>query len=172
MRNVVQCLNYIQARGLNHRQFKAFLDELEGEYPDVMYFSAVRWLCRAATLKKFWNLQQEIKYFIESKRQNGALLSDENWLNDLAFLIDIAQHLSDLNLRLLGKSQLGNKLFEHICSFEKKLKLFQVQFSRATLTHFVCLATRKLEFLDLDCTKYEASVQKLRGEFANRFQTK
>ena len=44
MRNVVQCLSYIRARGLNHRQFKAFLDELDNEYLDVMYFSAVLWL--------------------------------------------------------------------------------------------------------------------------------
>ena len=62
-----------------------------------------------------------------------------------------------------------NELFEHICAFEKKLELFQVQFRRATLTHFMCLVTRKLEFPDLDCTKYGARVQKLRDEFANRF---
>ena len=41
MRNVVQCLNYIRARGLNHRQFKVFLDELDSEYPGVMYFSVL-----------------------------------------------------------------------------------------------------------------------------------
>ena len=62
-----------------------------------------------------------------------------------------------------------NKLFAHICAFEKKLELFQVQLNRATLTHFMCLATRKLEFPYLDCTEYGASVQKLRDEFANRF---
>ena len=56
IRNVVQCVNNIRARGLNHRQFKAFLDELDSEYSDVVYFSAVRWLGRAATLKRFWNL--------------------------------------------------------------------------------------------------------------------
>ena len=31
-----------------------------------------------------------------------------------------------------------------------------------------CLATRKLEFPDLDSTNYGTSVQKLRDEFANR----
>ena len=72
MRNVVQYVNYIRARGLNHRQFKAFLDELDSEYSDVMYFSAVLWLSRAATLKRFRNLQQEIKFFMESKHQNVA----------------------------------------------------------------------------------------------------
>ena len=89
IRNVVQCVNYIRARGLNHQQFNAFLDELDSEYPDVVYFSAVRWLSRAATLKRLWNLRQEIKFFMESKHQNVAFLSDENWLNDLAFLTDI-----------------------------------------------------------------------------------
>ena len=169
IRNVVQCLNYIRARGLNYRQCKAFLDKLDSEYPDVMYFSTVPWLSRAVPLKRFWNLRQEIKFFMESKHRNMAFLSDENWLNDLAFLTDITQHLSDLNLRLQGKSQLMNKLFEYICAFEKKLELFQVQLRRATLTHFMGLATRKLEFPYLDCTKYRASVQKLRDDFANRF---
>ena len=106
---------------------------------------------------------------MESEHQNVAFLSNEKRLNDLVFLTDITQHLSDLNLRLQGKSQLVNKLFEHIFAFEKKLELFQVQLSRATLTHFMCLATRKLEFPDLDGTKYGASVQKLLDEFANRF---
>ena len=47
MRNVVHCVNYIRARRLNYRQFKAFLDELDSEYSVVVYFSAVRWLNRA-----------------------------------------------------------------------------------------------------------------------------
>ena len=123
MRNVDQCFNYIRARGLNW-QFKAFLDELDSEYPDVMYFSTVHWLRRADTLKRFWNLQQEIKFFMESKYQNVASLSDENLLNDLSFLTDITQHLFDLNLRLQGKSQLVNKLFEHICAFEREIGTF------------------------------------------------
>ena len=67
MRNVVQCVYCIRARGLNHCQFKASLDELDSEYSDVMYFSAVRWLSRAATLKRFWNLRQEIKFFMKKK---------------------------------------------------------------------------------------------------------
>ena len=98
-----------------------------------------------------------------------TFLSNKNWLNDLVFLTDITQHLFDLNLRLQGKGQFVNKLFEHICDLEKKLELFQFQLSRVTLTHFVCLATKKLEFPYLDCAKYGASVQKLRDEFANRF---
>ena len=55
-KNVVQCVNYIRAQGLDHQQFKAFLEYLYCDNPDVVYFSAVRWLNRAATLKRLWNM--------------------------------------------------------------------------------------------------------------------
>ena len=29
MKDVVTCVNYIRSRGLNHRQFKAFIEELD-----------------------------------------------------------------------------------------------------------------------------------------------
>ena len=89
MKNV-HCVNDIRARRLNHRQFKAFLDYLECDYPDVVQISSVRWLSRAATLKKLWNQRQEIKLFMESKHHNVAFLSYANWLNDIAFLTYIA----------------------------------------------------------------------------------
>ena len=64
---------------------------------------------------------------MESKCHNVAFLSNENWLNDLAFLAEITQHLSELNLKLQGKSQLVNKPLEYICAFDEKLELYQVQ---------------------------------------------
>ena len=93
-----------------------------------------------------------------------AFISDENWLNNIAFLTDITQHLSELNLKIQWKSQHVDKLIEHICAFDKKLALFLVQLGRATLIHFTCLAVRKMEFPDLDSTNYAASVQKLCNE--------
>ena len=110
------------------------------------------------------------KLFMESKHQNVKFLSNENWLNDFEFLIDSTQHIFDLNIKLQGKGQLVNKMFEHICAFEKKLELFHFQLSRGILMHFKCLTTRKLKFPDLNCTNYGASVQKLSEEFANRFR--
>ena len=67
------------------------------------------------------------------------------------------------------KSQLVNKMFEHICAFVKKLELFQAQLGRAMLTNFTCLAARTMEFHDLDTNNYAASVQKLRNELTSRF---
>ena len=87
-------------------------------------------------------------------------LSDENCLNDLSILTDIAQHLSELSVILRGKSQLGNKLIEHICALENFFEQFQVQLGRATLIHFTCHAARKMEFPFLNSTNYAASAQK------------
>ena len=72
-------------------------------------------------------------------------------------------------MKLQGKHQLVNKLFEHICAFEKKLELLRVQLGRATLTHFTCLAARKMEFPDFDSTNNAVSAQKLCDEFTSRF---
>ena len=57
---------------------------------------------------------------MESKNQDVAFLSDVEWLNDLAFLTDVTQHLSKLNKQLQGRNQLANAMFEHITSFQKK----------------------------------------------------
>lgn len=168
MKNVVSCVNYIRARGLNHRQFKSFLQALNSDYPDVNYFCAVRWLSRAATLKRFWNLKENIQTFMESKNQDASFLKDDTWLNDFAFLTDITHHLSELNVKLQGKHQLANKMVEHISSFQAKLQLFRSQLSKASLTHFPCLESRSVQIQD--CEKYVGMVEKLTSAFETRFE--
>ena len=46
-------------------QFQSFLAEADNT--DVIYFSQVHWLSRAATLTRFWSLRQEMKYFMTDK---------------------------------------------------------------------------------------------------------
>ena len=47
------------------------------------------------------------------KHRDIALLENCEWLNDLVFLIDMTQMLSDLNLNLQRNDQLVNEMFEH-----------------------------------------------------------
>ena len=97
---------------------------MDADYPDVVYFPKVRWLSRAKTFKRFWNLRGEIELFLANKDQDVDFLSYDNWLNDLAFLFDITGHLSELNVKLQGKNQLVHEMFSHITSFQNKLQLF------------------------------------------------
>ena len=170
MKEVVPCINYIRNRGLNHRQFKLFLEELDTDYPDIFYFSLVCWLSRADTLKRFWTLRNEIKSFMESKNQNVAFLSNVEWLNDLAFLTDVTPHLSKLNKQLQGRNQLANVMFEHITSFQKKLELFKGQLGISVLTHFPCLKSQHHEGKEINYLKYSTMIEKLAAAFDDRFQ--
>jgi len=88
---------------------------------------------------------------MESRNQNVSFFNDVEWANDLALLTDVTQHLSKLNGQLQGKKQLANKMYEHITSFQKKLNLFDGQFSNSVLTHFSCLKSRKEEGVDINC---------------------
>jgi len=125
MHIVMKTVNFIRAKGLNHRQFQEFLKSMDGDYGDIIYFTEVRWLSRSNMLKRFYNLRNEMKFFIESKSKFVPELDDENWLTDLAFLVDITSHLNELNMRLQSENQLINGMFQTINAFEMKLKLWK-----------------------------------------------
>ena len=58
--SIVNVVNRIRARRLNHRQFKAFLEDLESEHWDVPYHSRIRWLILGKVLRRLWELREEI----------------------------------------------------------------------------------------------------------------
>ena len=105
MTDLVKAVNFIRSRGLNHCQFKAFSDEVGSGYKDVVYFSKVRWLSKAANLKRFQLLLPELKVFLEEKKQSVGFSENEEWLNDLSFFAEITEVLTELNLHLQGKDQ-------------------------------------------------------------------
>jgi hypothetical protein len=51
--------------------------------------------------------------------------SDEDWISDFAFLVDMTQHLNDLNLQFQGIHQLVNDIFAHVKAFEVKLHMWK-----------------------------------------------
>lgn len=79
----VSAVNLIRSRELNHRQFKALLNEIESEYGDAVYaalkFAKVKILQRSVSL-------------LTSIRSKCSL-PDASWVCDLAFLTDICPHL-------------------------------------------------------------------------------
>jgi len=78
---VISSINCIRKNGLGHRQFQHFLDEIESEYGDVIYFTEVRWLSRGAAIKRFFELRLEVEKFMNEKNKIVSELSDgfSNW---------------------------------------------------------------------------------------------
>ncbi|XP_004213339.2 general transcription factor II-I repeat domain-containing protein 2-like [Hydra vulgaris] len=164
---VIQTVNFIRSRGLNHRQFKQLLEDCGSEAEDVIYFCQVRWLSRAATLKRFWILIPEIIKFLKIKDKDTSFLENNDWLNDLAFLVDITQMLMELNIKLQGKDQLISKLYENVETFVLKLKLLKQQLSQKSLIHFKTLSERNTNTVDYE--KYCNLILKVIDEFDTRF---
>jgi hypothetical protein len=131
MKVIVTLVNFMRARGLNHRQFQEFLtQECETDHDDVVYYSDVRWLSRGKVLKRDFVLRNEIQQFMQSKGKPIAEFNDPKWMTDFAFVTDISLHMNDLNTRLQSKDRLVHTLFDHIKASVAKLKLWEAQLAK------------------------------------------
>ena len=77
---VIEAVHFIRSRGLNHRQFQNFLDDLDTEHQDLAYFSEVRWISKGSTrmLRRFYELRKEIALFLKNKGRPIAEMEDES----------------------------------------------------------------------------------------------
>jgi hypothetical protein len=165
---VVKTVNFIRSRGLNHRQFKTFLEEIEAEYGDLLYYCEVRWLSRGKVLMRFLKLLDEVKVFLIEKGKSVDELEDKQWLCDFAFLTDLTSHLNELNVRLQGKEQLISDLANHVTAFQAKLKLFHGQLLQNQLSHFPH-SQEMFQQHNRDSRDYAGHIEKLQEAFDLRF---
>ena len=103
---VVQAVNVIRSRGLNHRQFRDFLQGIDSHFSDILYHTKVRWLSLGSVLKRVWELKEEIVTFFEMKSivcDFSTKTQNTEWLSDFAFTTDIMQKMNELNKKLQGK---------------------------------------------------------------------
>ena len=97
----------IRTKALKHRQFQSFLEEVGAEYGDLICHHDVRWLTRGKVLESFQNLLEEFHQFLREKQlalktMNEKMVfdicSEESWLLDLSFLVDIVCFKSNYHL--------------------------------------------------------------------------
>ena len=134
MKPVIKTVNFIRSKGLNHREFSNFLNDIDDRFTDIPYFTEVRWLSRGAVLKRFFQLREHIVAFMSEKGK--PIDHDEEWWLDCAFLVDMTEHLNNLNVKLQGKHLVVTQMYSHIQAFEMKLKLWKSQLREQNLDHF------------------------------------
>ena len=81
-------MNFIRGHALNHRQFQAFHEEIDSDFCDFTYHTAVRWLSCGKVLFRFYKLRNEIDVFLTEKDRAAPQLSDPTWLSKLSCLVD------------------------------------------------------------------------------------
>ena len=139
---------------------------MDSLYGDLLYYTEVRWLSRGAMLRRFYELREEVFHFMEEKGKPDFHLKNPLWFCDLAFLVDITQHLNFLNSKLQGKNQLIHNLFDFVCAFETKLEIWEKQLIEGNLYHFETLSKQSPP----DTALYAIEINHLRKEFENRFK--
>jgi hypothetical protein len=132
---VVSIVNFIRSRGLTHRLFRTFLEEVSANYSDLLCHTEVRWLSSGRVLQRFVALRDEIVQLLENYPRKFPELHDDKWNNDLYFLCDITCHLNEINMQLQGKSKLIFEMITALQSFKMKLQ-FKSQLSRGETGHF------------------------------------
>ncbi|XP_015974818.2 general transcription factor II-I repeat domain-containing protein 2-like [Rousettus aegyptiacus] len=164
---VISAVNWIRSHGSNHRRFSALLEELDAQYGNLLYYTKVRWLSRGMVLKRFFELRKEIDLFMSSKGKSFPQLTSEDWIRDLAFLVDITTHLNTLNISLQRRSQVVTQMYNSIYSFLAKLSLWETHLAVNNLAHFPTL--KSVSRNENDGVIYIPKIVELKIEFQKRF---
>lgn len=168
---IIKVVNNIRSRALTHRQFREFLDSMQSEYTDVLYYTKVRWLSAGRVFERVWELKEEIISFMREKQmfEGCEILENTAWLSDFAFFTDLLCHMNKLNVKLQGRNQFIYDIWGHLKGFKMQLVLFEKQLAKRDLSHFPRLKTI-VPVVEDKLVSYEESVRRLHDEFERRFQ--
>jgi hypothetical protein len=93
-------------------------------------------------------------------------LTNEEWLQDLCFLVDITEKLNQLNIELQNQNNLITDACNLIKAFQMKLLLFESQLKNNNAQHFPLLK----EWQNNNFSKYSDEIRKLIVAFNCRFK--
>ncbi|XP_048645847.1 general transcription factor II-I repeat domain-containing protein 2-like isoform X4 [Marmota marmota marmota] len=163
---VVDSVNWVCSRGLNHGEFTTLLYELDSQYGSLLYHTGIKWLSRGLVLKRFFESLEEIDSFMSSRGKPVPQLSSKDWIRDLAFLVDVTMHLNTLNISLQGHSQVVTQMYDLLRAFLAKLCLWETHLARNNLAHFPTL--KSVARHQGDGLNYVPRIAELKTEFQKR----
>lgn len=171
MNTIVNIINFIRARELNHRKFKDLLEELQANYGDVILHTAVRWLSKGKVLERFFHLKHEIILFLQQSGKVFPQLQQNEWWTLAAFLTDITMKFNSLNLEMQGPNKIIGQMTNKVFAFEDKLQLYINELEAGDFSNFPTITALQSEVSIIEST-YQDMISYLKEyllEIQNRF---
>ena len=170
MTTVTKIVNFLVAHSsLMHRQFQAFLEEVDSVYKDIPLHCSVRWLSCGKVLERFVGCFDEIKVFLSEKGQDYPELEDGDWIVKLMFLSDITKHLNEFNLLLQGAGKTVLDLYDTWKAFVAKLAIYSTDVETGSFRYFKNLKNLS-SMHPVNTSDLQLYMQELKSEFSIRFQ--
>lgn len=139
MDRVIYTVTWIRSRGSNHRKFSALFNELDAQYGSLFCSTEHKWLSRGMVLRQFFELLEEMDFFLSCKGKSVPQLTSKDWIKDLAFVVDIMTYLNTLGISLPRHSQVITQTYDSVHSFLVKLCLWETHLAKNSLAHFPTL---------------------------------
>jgi len=121
----IKLVNFVKSKALNPRIFKKHCVELDSEYDTLLFHTEIHWLSKGNILKRLYELKEEMKIFLNEK--DSELLEkfcDLKFELQLTYLVDIFEHLNNLNLQFQSSGNKTSEFRANIYIFEDKIRAF------------------------------------------------
>ncbi|XP_037789324.1 general transcription factor II-I repeat domain-containing protein 2-like [Penaeus monodon] len=137
--------------------------------------------CKSLKMNNVMELVVRTVNFIRSRGLNhrhfDSLLreKDHNYglpyhTEDLAFMVDVTEHLNNLNKMLQGCTKVVTQYYDSICEFKLKLSLWETQLAGGDAAHFPCLKDVCATQHAADMRRFKDKITGLLRDFEQRFQ--
>jgi hypothetical protein len=87
----------------------------------------------------FFDLRNEIILFIEMKERDVSNIKSTKWILNLAFMVDITEHLNELNLNCHDKNEVLHH--QHVSTFQHKNINFKTDWYTYVTFYFCCITS-------------------------------
>ena len=100
---LVEMVNYVKGRPLNHRIFMQLCELMDSEFKVLLYHSEFRWLSRGKVMNRVFVLRAELLEFLRNHNHRHAKhFNNPSFHLTLAYLADIFAALNHLNCHMQG----------------------------------------------------------------------
>ena len=95
---VVETVNFVKVRALNHWIFMQLCEEMDSKFNVLLYHTEVRWLSRGKVMNRVFALRAELLELLKSHNNRySKYFEDSSFILTLAFLADIFGALNPLS---------------------------------------------------------------------------